>query len=254
MRIVAITTSTRLQGVCLRVPGQADRLARDRYVIGQPRQLNERIWQLLAEAGLDIESLDLIACDVGPGSFTGLRLGLSTARALSWATGTATVGVGSLEAMIEQARGQREGAAVFAAVLASRREVVYIGVSSPAGFAEAEVRLDELAAWLRSALSSSFEGLPLCVVGPEPTTRAVLDRLEAEFEPSAQVAPTAIERVEIEAPCPAVLADLASRAAVGDQAGTALCLMPRYLAASEAERKAGSIIDQQAIPSLSETG
>ena len=78
MRIVAITTSTRLQGLCLRVPGQADRVVRDRYVIGQPRRLNERLWQLLDQANLGVDSLDLIACDIGPGSFTGLRLGLST--------------------------------------------------------------------------------------------------------------------------------------------------------------------------------
>ena len=252
MRIVAITTSTRLQGLCLRVPEQVDRVALDRYVIGQPRTLNERLWQLLDEANLGIESLDLIACDVGPGSFTGLRLGLSTARALSWATGTATVGVGSLEVLIEQARRGRHNDAVYAGVLPSRREVIYVGVSSPAGVAEAEVQLEELVPWLRS-VETSFDGLPLCIVGPEPTAKAVYERLQSDLATSSGEVPSAMEWQHIEAPCPEILADLAGQIAARNEAQPALRLVPRYLAASEAERKAGSVIDQKPIAALAET-
>jgi tRNA threonylcarbamoyladenosine biosynthesis protein TsaB len=55
--------------------------------------------RLLSEAGLALPELDGIAVAIGPGSFTGLRIGLSTAKGLAAAAGKAIVGVPTLEAM-----------------------------------------------------------------------------------------------------------------------------------------------------------
>jgi tRNA threonylcarbamoyl adenosine modification protein YeaZ len=54
---------------------------------------------LLKEASVTFDDIDLIAVSVGPGSFTGLRIGLSTAMGLSDATGIKTVGVSALASL-----------------------------------------------------------------------------------------------------------------------------------------------------------
>ncbi len=57
------------------------------------------IEDVLGKAGLDVEGVDLLACTVGPGSFTGLRIGLGTLKGLALATGRPIVGVSTLEAL-----------------------------------------------------------------------------------------------------------------------------------------------------------
>jgi len=53
--------------------------------------------RLLKEAGIDAQSLSLVVCSVGPGSFTGLRIGLSTAKGIVMGSGSALVGVSTLD-------------------------------------------------------------------------------------------------------------------------------------------------------------
>ncbi len=54
---------------------------------------------VLRTAGVRIGDVDLIACTEGPGSFTGLRIGIATAKGLALAAGKPLVGVSSLEAL-----------------------------------------------------------------------------------------------------------------------------------------------------------
>ena len=55
------------------------------------------IQEILEEAGVTFKTLDLIVCTKGPGSFTGLRIGLSTARTLGMALRIPVLGVGTLD-------------------------------------------------------------------------------------------------------------------------------------------------------------
>jgi tRNA threonylcarbamoyladenosine biosynthesis protein TsaB len=75
--------------------------------------------EALARAGLGWDEVERIAVGVGPGSFTGLRIGIATARALAQARGLPLVGVSSLEAL---ARGAGEAELVLAVLDARRGE------------------------------------------------------------------------------------------------------------------------------------
>jgi len=64
-------------------------------------QLAPRIKELLAHEGVRLAGLDGIAVSLGPGSFTGLRIGVATAKALAHAVGLPLVGVPTADAVAE---------------------------------------------------------------------------------------------------------------------------------------------------------
>ena len=59
------------------------------------RRLLATIHRLMEETGLDWEGIDAFAVSAGPGSFTGLRIGLTTAKGLAMATGKPLIAVSS---------------------------------------------------------------------------------------------------------------------------------------------------------------
>lgn len=76
---------------------------------------------LLKQSGLDISSLTAIIVSQGPGSYNGLRVGISTAKALAFSLDIPVVGIGSLEALAYQHA--EAGLPVCAIVNAGRNEI-----------------------------------------------------------------------------------------------------------------------------------
>ncbi|HVF76743.1 MAG TPA: tRNA (adenosine(37)-N6)-threonylcarbamoyltransferase complex dimerization subunit type 1 TsaB [Solirubrobacteraceae bacterium] len=70
---------------------------------GHASQLLVLAAQLLGEAGVAFTDVDRIAVGLGPGTFTGLRIGVSTARALAQSTGAELVGISTLRALAIEA-------------------------------------------------------------------------------------------------------------------------------------------------------
>jgi tRNA threonylcarbamoyladenosine biosynthesis protein TsaB len=87
---------------------------------GHQERLAPMAERVMAEAGLSFDRLDRIAVTVGPGSFTGLRVGVAFAKGLATALGLPAVGVGTLEALAAS-----EAGLVFA-VIDARRDQIYV--------------------------------------------------------------------------------------------------------------------------------
>jgi tRNA threonylcarbamoyladenosine biosynthesis protein TsaB len=92
------------------------------------RSLPALVESTLDEAGLTVADLDAVAVAVGPGSFTGIRLGIGFAKGIAFARGLALVGVGTLDALAEAAA---EPAKPLAACLDARKGEVYLALYAP---------------------------------------------------------------------------------------------------------------------------
>lgn len=101
-----------------------------RPVASHGAELPEAVAELLGRAGVPIRSLRAIAVGIGPGSFTGLRVGLSYAKGLAMASGCALVGVPSLDSLAAAASAETGSASgrSICAVLDARRGEVYAGL------------------------------------------------------------------------------------------------------------------------------
>jgi tRNA threonylcarbamoyladenosine biosynthesis protein TsaB len=88
---------------------------------GHQERLGALVSDLMDEAGAGFAALDRIGVTIGPGSFTGLRVGLAFAKGLGLALARPVVGIGVLEAL---AAGEPEE--LVAAVVAGPREQVYL--------------------------------------------------------------------------------------------------------------------------------
>jgi tRNA threonylcarbamoyladenosine biosynthesis protein TsaB len=175
---------------------------------GHQERLAPMAAEALAAAGLAPGQLDRIAVTVGPGSFTGLRVGLAFAKGLALALDRPCVGIGALEAL---ARGAGDGFVV--ACLDARRGRVFVQAFADGRPVMAPDVLDvEIAA---ARIAELWTGGPARLLGSgAPLIAAVL--------PAASVEPLAI-------PDPAVIAHLAA----GRDAGAAP--RPLYLRAPDAK-------------------
>lgn len=87
--------------------------------------LHPQIDEMLAVLGLDARELTGILVGVGPGSYTGVRIGVTAAKSLAWALSIPVVGISSLAAM---AHARRAGQGLVAAVVDARRGEAYAGL------------------------------------------------------------------------------------------------------------------------------
>lgn len=88
------------------------------------KRVTEMVRQVAQEKGVSLSDIDVIAVSAGPGSFTGIRIGVSTARALSQALGKPVVSVPSLSAFAYREAESFSGNTI-AAMFNARRNQVY---------------------------------------------------------------------------------------------------------------------------------
>ena len=203
MRILALDTTTASASLALVVDEgkgaeiRGERVARVRARHGET--LLPHVEALLAASGLTLGELSLLAVGIGPGSFTGTRIGLATAKGLALAASLPIVGVGSLVAHAYDALGAWPRGVAGALIDASRgaaygalyrfgADGTYDELVAPFEGDPEEVRRDLLARAgtdvpLGGDLGGSAEGLGVALArSPRASVLAVLGaaRLQAE--------------------------------------------------------------------------
>ncbi|NLT96652.1 MAG: tRNA (adenosine(37)-N6)-threonylcarbamoyltransferase complex dimerization subunit type 1 TsaB [Christensenellaceae bacterium] len=122
MNILSIDTSG---GVCTAAVLADNRLLSEVYMDGRrthSETLGVMVDQCLKYAELTAEDIDLFACAIGPGSFTGLRIGVGFIKGLAHASHRPTLGVNTLDALARNAAGFD---ALVCPIIDARREEVY---------------------------------------------------------------------------------------------------------------------------------
>ena len=135
MFILQIETATTVCSVAL---------AKDGVVLAY-RQIDERnihaeiitifINELIAEAGIQYQSIDAIAVSSGPGSYTGLRIGISTAKGLCYALDKPLIAVETLAAMADGIRAEEniDNKILLCPMIDARRMEVYTALFDATG-------------------------------------------------------------------------------------------------------------------------
>lgn len=221
MRVLAIDTSNQTMSVAVKDGA---------FIVGElttyiKRNHSERLMgaieELMKDTSIRPETLDRIAVAQGPGSYTGLRIGVTVAKTLAWSLGKELVGVSSLEVLAANREGSPN---LLVPLFDARRNNVYTGLykSGPTGIesvlADRHIQADQWAEEL-----AKTEG-KIELIGPdaiqyhETFARVLKDRLVSI--PSKDVLPRA-----------GVLASLAEK----KQPVEPHLFLPVYLKMAEAE-------------------
>ncbi len=189
-------------------------------------------WLMRAVTGLlesvktDIKEVDLFAVDTGPGSFTGLRIGVATVKGLAWALGKNVAGVSTLESL---ALNLRYSCHAVCPVLDARKGEVYAAIYRFSGASTEQLMKDSVMAPVALCASATGLAAPVVFLGPGLKTYG---KALAENVKGAIFAPEAMWHIR--ASNVAFLAQQNPSAAVSPA-----LLTPSYLRKSEAEIKAG---------------
>ncbi|MCI6085803.1 MAG: tRNA (adenosine(37)-N6)-threonylcarbamoyltransferase complex dimerization subunit type 1 TsaB [Selenomonas sp.] len=121
MQILSLDTSTQVSSVAVLADGRLASEITMQARLTHSETLLPHIEQALQMAGVKKETLTGLAVSIGPGSFTGLRIGLAAAKAMSYALGIPIVGVPSLEALALHYR--VPGVTIYAMTDAQKRNI-----------------------------------------------------------------------------------------------------------------------------------
>ncbi len=221
MNILALDTS---MGACSAALLRRDETAcnvfsrRQLMARGHAEALMPMVAEVMSESGTDFAALDVIAATTGPGSFTGVRIAISAARALALVTGAKLFGIDSLTVMAREAR-EVAGGAPFAVAVDARRGMLYFGLYDESARKREAPRL----------------------ISPEDAVSLLPSALKATFGSGAALLAEAASRqgVLIEAGLPDLQPSAIELAALAEETGeTSEALRPLYLRPPDAKPQA----------------
>jgi tRNA threonylcarbamoyladenosine biosynthesis protein TsaB len=202
MLILAVDTALEACAAGVARPGQESVIRSEIIGRGHAERIFGLIAEVLAEAGLSIGAIDRFAVTVGPGSFTGIRVGIAAVRGFALATGKPATGFSTLAVHAASARliaGDRpvmaalaaKGGEVFAQMFDSHRAALTEpSVGAPASFVAPALSVGATLAGSGAdaiAAAAASGGLPIAHRASVPDMRALLllaaEALDAGMSP-----------------------------------------------------------------------
>ncbi len=222
MLILALDTATLVSSVALAAPGRllAELTLQTRKTHSE--RLMPHIEQLLTLADADKSAVGAIAVSIGPGSFTGLRIGLATAKALAYALGIPLIGVPTLAAL---AYGCPVPGALLAPTMDAQKGNIYIALYS--------WQAGELAEVLPPSVMDHAAAAAKLAARPEPVL--VLGEAAELYADAFRKAGIAVAEPHVAMPRAGSVALLGARLHAAGVSHDAMTLEPLYIRRSEAE-------------------
>jgi tRNA threonylcarbamoyladenosine biosynthesis protein TsaB len=169
--ILAMDTALAACGVCARARARDVRVMQLAPMVhGQAEHLLPMVEAVMAESDVPYKDLSAIVTTVGPGAFTGLRVGLSTAKTLAITLDIPLFGITTLQALASEYVARSASGEGFAVVLETKRQDFYVQAFDAAGAA-----VDEAAVRPIEELRSLYGDLPVIGDGVERYMAAVPD-------------------------------------------------------------------------------
>lgn len=227
MYVLGIEASTLVAAAAVATEGKifAERMVNNKRT--HSVNLLPMVRDVLADAGIDKNMLDGIAVTTGPGSFTGLRIGMSTAKSLAQVLNLPVAGVPTLESLAYPLSGQ---AGLICPVLNARKNELYAALYRSNG-KELNTLHEAFAAGVRqlvSILENYDEHITFLGDGLGEYRLEIAELLgeQARFTPDCAVYPRG-----------AAVAELGLKIIKSGSGSNPLKLLPHYVRESEAEIK-----------------
>ena len=129
--ILNIDTATETAGITLAEDGRALSMLTNDVPKEHAVWLHTAVQRLLGETGFRMQDLSAVAVTSGPGSYTGLRVGMSTAKGFCYALGIPLITESTLKVMAFAAREQLAGAELLCPMIDARRMEVFTAIYRP---------------------------------------------------------------------------------------------------------------------------
>ena len=124
MKILSIDTSSKICGIAILEDKKLIKEVLQDNGLTHSETLMPIIKNTLEEINLSLNDMDLIVCDKGPGSFTGIRIGVATTKAFSDSLDIKAIGISSLESLAYNVKSE----GVICSLIDAKNDNVYVGV------------------------------------------------------------------------------------------------------------------------------
>ena len=220
--LLAVNTAAGSCGVAILVDGRVRTAIRLNHGQTHSQFLMQCIDSALMLSRMALSDIDVFGVTRGPGSFTGLRIGISTVKGLAFGTDKPIVGVSSLEALAWQAPGS---ASRICVMLDARRREIYWCL-----YAHRHNHLSPITSERVGSVADLLEQIEVPCVAIGNAALLYADQLHQKAGPAIQLAPAVCHEIQ-----PDTVAQLAWHRFQQGEVENADCFVPVYLRKSDAQ-------------------